>query len=111
MGIFRKLGKIFSSSGSERNYWFYVQCNFCKEILKGRVDLYNHLSIQYGEGKNKPTYYCRKVVIGSNRCYRPIEVEINFDSNRSVVDRQITGGKFVNEVEYLDYQKELNKTS
>lgn len=104
LGIFRKLSQIFSPSGTDRNYWFYVQCNFCKEILKGRVDLYNHLSIKYGEGGNKTNYFCRKLMIGSNRCYRPIEIEFTFDSNRKLIDRQINGGIFMTEGEYQAFR-------
>jgi hypothetical protein len=105
MSIFKKISKVFKSSGDDRNYWFFVQCDHCKEVLKGRVDMHNHLSIKYGEGKNPNTYYCRKVMIGSNRCYRQIEVELNFDANRKLVERQITGGVFVAE---SDYQKDNN---
>lgn len=97
MSIFKKISEIFKPSGNDRNYWFYVQCDHCKEVLRGRVDMHNHLSIKYGEGKNRDTYYCRKVLIGSNRCYRQIEVEFTFDSNRRFVDRQIKGGVFVDE--------------
>jgi hypothetical protein len=103
MSIVDWLKKAFSnykSPETKRNYWFYVQCSYCKEILKGRVDLYNHLSIQYGEGKGGNSYYCRKVMIGSKRCYRPIEVEFWFDGDRKLADRQIKGGKYVAECEY-----------
>ena len=95
------LANLFKSPYSGRNRWFYVQCHRCKEIIKGRVDLYNDLSIRFGEGNQKSTYYCRKVVIGSNRCYLPIEVEMTFDANRKLLEREITGGEFVTEEEYL----------
>ena len=107
MGFLRRIKKILIPDRDDRNYWFFVQCDFCREILQGRIDLYNHLSIRYGEGKDKPHYYCRKVIIGSNRCYRPIEVEITFDCNRKVLDRQIKGGKFVNEEQYRDFKNKL----
>jgi hypothetical protein len=97
----KKALSVFRSSATQRNYWFYVKCNKCKEILKGRVDLHNHLSIQYGESKGGNSYYCRKVMIGSNRCYLPIEVEFWFDGNRKFVDNQIKGGEFVAESDYL----------
>jgi hypothetical protein len=104
MGIFKKLSSLFQPPTSDRNFWFYVQCDHCQEILKGRVDMHNHLSIQYGEGNSANTYYCRKVMIGSKRCYKPIEVEFTFDSNRKLLDKQIKGGKFVTEDEYQDAQ-------
>jgi len=108
MGLFSKLSAIFKSPSSDKNYWFYIQCDHCHEILKGRVDMHNHLSIQYGEGKSGNTYFCRKVMIGSKRCYKPIEVEFTFDTSRKLLDRQVKDGKFVSETEFLDAQKEIN---
>ena len=102
MGLIKKISALLKSPSSNRNYWFYVQCDHCQEVLKGRVDMNNHLSIQYGEGKSGNTYHCRKVMIGSNRCYKPIEVKFTFDAARKLIDRQIKGGKFVTEVDFLD---------
>ena len=101
MSFLKKIGSLFQSPGSDRNYWFYVECDHCHEKLKGRLDLFSHLSLQYGENKKKNTYYARKVLIGSNRCYKPIEVEFTFDSSKKLSDRQISGGKFVTEEEFL----------
>jgi len=101
MSFLKKIGSIFKSRGSDRNYWFFVECDHCHEILKGRLDLHNHLSMRFGEGKKGNTYYGRKVLIGSNRCYKPIEVEFTFDSSRRLLDRQISGGEFVTEEEFL----------
>ena len=104
MSWLKKIGSLFSSSGSSRNYWFYVKCDHCHEILKGRIDLLNHLSIHYGESSKTNTYFCRKVLIGSSRCYKPIEGEFSFDASKKLVDRQISGGEFVTEEEYLSFQ-------
>jgi len=95
------LRKIFTPPSDDRNYWFYVKCDHCGEVLKGRIDLHNHLSIQYGEGRAKQTYYCRKVLIGSNRCYRQIETEFTFDGSRKLMDQQIKGGKFAAEDDFV----------
>jgi hypothetical protein len=40
-------------------------------------------------------YICRKVIVGSQRCYQPIDVSLTFDSRRRLVDKQITGGQFI----------------
>jgi hypothetical protein len=101
VGLLKKLSSLVKSPRQDRNYWYYVKCDSCKEILKGRIDLFNQLSIQYDSGKKGSNYFCRKVLVGSNRCYRPIEVELTFDSNRKVIDRQINGGKFVTEEAFL----------
>jgi hypothetical protein len=102
MRFLKKLGALFSPSiGDDRSLWVYVKCEKCGEILKGRVDLYNDLSVRYEESGGATTYYCRKVFIGSNRCYRPIEVELTFDKNRRLVNEEIKGGEFVAEEDFL----------
>ena len=78
-----------------------IKCDFCKEVLKGRVDIHNDLSLVDAEEDQGQAYYCRKVMVGSNRCYRPIEVKFTFDTNRKLKHRQIVGGEFVGEEDYL----------
>jgi uncharacterized C2H2 Zn-finger protein len=104
MSFLKNLKAIIKPPVYDRNYWFFVKCDHCGEIIRARIDMHNHLSLQYGEGKDGNTYYCRKVVIGSKRCYRPIEVEFTFDANRRLQNRQIKGGVFVTEDEYLAAQ-------
>ena len=107
MGIIKRIRELFqSSTGDSRAYWIYVKCHHCGEFLANRIDLFNQLSIQYGDG-GEITYFCRKVIIGSKGCYRPIEIEFTFDKNKSVIDRQIKGGEFVTEDEYKSIQSEL----
>jgi hypothetical protein len=40
-------------------------------------------------------YIVRKGLIGGNRCFQQIEVELNFDSSRQLTEKTITGGTFV----------------
>jgi len=42
------------------------------------------------------------VFVGSNRCYRPIEVELTFDKNRRLINEEIKGGEFVSEEDFFD---------
>ena len=103
MSFLERIKSLFSApSGDQRAYWVYVRCEKCGEILQGRVDLYNDISIQYGEGAEGTSYYCRKVFVGSKRCYRPIEVELTFDKNRRLMNQEIKGGEFVSEEDYLE---------
>ena len=105
MSILKKLGALFSApAGDNRSLWLYVKCDKCGEILKGRVDLFNDLSIQYEDSGRQSSYFCRKVFVGSNRCYQPIEVELSFDKNRKLLREEIKGGKITNEEEYLASQ-------
>jgi hypothetical protein len=101
MDFLKRMGRMFSSSGSKDQveYWLYVRCVRCGENLKVRINMRNDLSIEYSEGGGKPTYFTRKVVIGEQRCYQPIEVKLTFDEHRKLIDRQISGGTFVEEGE------------
>ena len=100
MGLLKKLSRLLAPSAKveERAYWLYVQCNRCGEKIKSRVDLYNDLSPIYNE--EVVTYFCRKILIGQQRCYQKVEVEMNFDERRQLTDRQINGGGFITEEEF-----------
>jgi len=100
MGLFKKLSRLLAppAKADERAYWLYVQCNRCGEKIKSRVDLFNDLSPIYNEAG--VTYFCRKVLIGQQRCYQKVEVEMNFDERRQLTDQQISGGRFITEEEF-----------
>ncbi|MBK8619783.1 MAG: hypothetical protein IPN96_22405 [Anaerolineales bacterium] len=59
------LQKLFGSSPAKpdkKYYTFSVKCKRCGEIIEGRVDLDNDLSVEYEEGGD--IYYARKVIDG-----------------------------------------------
>ena len=88
------LKNLFSSTPAqpEKHYHtFNVKCRRCGEIIEGRVDLDNDLSLN-DDGSG---YIVRKGLIGGNRCFQQIEVELNFDSSRQLTEKTITGGTFV----------------
>jgi hypothetical protein len=91
MGFLKNLFGGPSSAKPEKNYYtFNVKCKRCGEIIEGRVDLDNDLSLNdEGDG-----YIVHKGLIGSNRCFQQIEVELTFDSSRQLIDKSITGGTF-----------------
>ena len=92
MGFLKNLfGSGESAKPDRRYYVFQVKCKRCGEIIEGRVDLENDLSLMdEGEG-----YIVRKGLMGANRCFQQIEVELNFDSGRQVLEKTITGGEFI----------------
>ena len=95
MNFFKKLFGGGAASSRKEYYVFEVKCKRCGEILEGRVDIANDLSVEYeGDGD---TYYCRKVVMGDgkNLCYQQIEVGMKFDKNRNLIEKRIEGGTFV----------------
>jgi hypothetical protein len=55
--------------------------------------------VRYSDEKGETTYFCRKTLIGSERCFQPIEVELTFDAQRNLIDKQIQGGQFISEDE------------
>ncbi len=76
-------------------FWVTVQCNRCGEEIRARIDLWNELSWTDTESGSAAAYSCRKVLMGSSNCFQRIELRLEFDSKRNIVDRQITGGKFI----------------
>ena len=97
MGFFKKFSNLVSSPDKQREdsgYWVTVRCDRCGEIIRARIDLHNDLSINYGD-KGKVTYFSRKVLTGEKRCFQRVEIEMTFNKKRSLVNRQISGGQFV----------------
>ena len=90
MGFLKKLFNPELPKPEKRYYTFQVKCNRCGEIIEGRVDLDNDLSLNdEGDG-----YIVRKGLMGGNRCFQQIEVELKFDSSRQIQEKTITGGQF-----------------
>ena len=104
MSFFKRITHLFSGSrpGDQYAYWITVKCNRCGEIIRSRVDLRNDLSLDYGTEESQPVYFCRKTLMGDSaetRCFQRVEVELSFDKERHLLDRQISGGQFVDEAE------------
>jgi hypothetical protein len=97
MSFLKRLSSLFSGSGAseDTSYWVTVKCDRCGEIIRARVDLRNDLSINYGDRTEDTTYFCRKMLMGSQRCYQQIEVELTFDYRHKLTQKEVRGGKFV----------------
>jgi hypothetical protein len=93
MNLLQKLFGSSSSSPQKRYYTFSVKCLRCKEIIEGRVNLDNDLSVEYEEGGD--VYYARKILMGENKCFQRMEVELKFTSNHELLEKHITGGEFM----------------
>jgi hypothetical protein len=103
MNILKKLGKILSSPPpkTDRAMYLYVQCNKCGEKLRARVDVWNELTPEYdGKSDNAASYYCRKVLVGEKICYQPIELRLKFDKNHKLIEKQIYGGKYIDQADF-----------
>ncbi len=100
MGFLKKLSSLFAApnpSGSRNIYPLVVKCKRCGEIIEGKVNLANDLSAGDGEEVGVGDYYCRKLLMGKQRCFQQIEVTLRFNGDRRMVDRQIVGGSFADE--------------
>ena len=101
MKFLKKISSLFGRANPEKgsgSFELAVQCSRCGEVIRARVDLANDLSAEYGEGgDNEAFYFCRKILIGKQSCYAPIEVILRFDASRSLMAREITGGSFLEE--------------
>ena len=91
MGFLKNLFSGTPAKPEKHYYAFNVKCNRCGEIIESRVDLDNDLSLN----DEANGYIVRKGLIGGNRCFQQIEVELIFDSSRQLIDKSITGGTFV----------------
>jgi len=114
MGILDSLRRLFSGgagAGGSRSHTVYLRCQRCGEPLALRVDLANDLSPEWrdssGGGSDYPDYYsARKTVIGSGRCYAPIEVEMVFSKQKQLESQSVKGGVLLTEEEYQQAQAE-----
>ena len=95
MGFLDSLKTMFSGQESAKEYWVYVRCKRCGELIKTRIDLQNHLS-----QSNDGGYVVNKTLVGSQRCFERIEVSLYFNPKRELVDQHITRGEFVTAEEY-----------
>jgi lysyl-tRNA synthetase class I len=93
MNFLKKLFNFTPPKPEKRYYVFQVKCNRCGEIIEGRVDLDNDLSIEYED--NRTTYHVHKGLMGGGRCFQQINVELKFSSTKAVIEEHAQGGTFV----------------
>ncbi|MFO8036921.1 MAG: hypothetical protein R6U57_09885 [Anaerolineales bacterium] len=98
--MFKKLSSLFSSKRDPHGHNVYVVCDRCGEKLKTRINKAHDLSVEYGARQGKDTYFCRKVLIGDGPCFQRIEVKLTFDEHKNLIDKEITGGRFISREEY-----------
>jgi hypothetical protein len=93
MSFLKNLFGGSSGKPDKKYYIFQVKCRRCGEIIEGRVDLDNDLSVEYEGDQN--VYFGRKVLVGNSKCFQQIEVELKFTSDRQLIEREVKGGSFV----------------
>lgn len=104
MNIFKRL---FGSTGStassgtkgapgDRGIYFYVQPDGCEEVIRVRIDPMNDLS----ESDDGKTYHVRKLARGV-KCFKGVELEFAFNANKQVIEKDVKGGKLVDEAAWI----------
>lgn len=93
MGFLKKLFGSTPARHEKRYYTFNVKCKRCGETITGRIDLDNDLSVEYEEGGD--VFYARKVLMGENKCFQRVEVNLKFNAERQVIEKEIIGGEFI----------------
>lgn len=100
MGFLKLLSSLFTPSPQRPSRFVLplrVQCQRCGEILTGEVNLANDLSVEYTDSGGVATYVCRKVIIGTQRCFQPVEVALTFSPQRKRLTQEVTGGTLLPE--------------
>jgi hypothetical protein len=102
MSFLKKIASALSPRGTDEGdvLWVYVRCDKCGETIRTCIDLRHDLTPNYSDEGRVTDYGLRKVLIGSQRCFEPIEVKLTFDPQRRVVSREIDGGQFIGREEY-----------
>jgi len=102
MRFLKKIASALSSKGAEEGdvLWVYVRCDKCGEAIRTRIDLRHDLTPNYSAEGRVTDYVVRKVLIGSQRCFERIEVDLILDPQRRLISREIAGGQFIAKEEY-----------
>ncbi len=102
MSFLKRIASALSPQGTDKGevLWAYVRCHKCGEAIKTRIDLRHDLTPNYSAEGRVTDYVVRKVLIGSQRCFEPIEVKLTFEPQRRLTSREIAGGQFISREEY-----------
>ncbi|HMQ50797.1 MAG TPA: hypothetical protein PKD98_01785 [Anaerolineae bacterium] len=99
MGFLDSLKTLFSAEPPpDRDFRLTVRCRRCGEEISTRLDLRHNLS-----ERDEGGYLVHKTLVGGNNlCFQRIDVTLYFDEHKNLVDREISGGEFVEKAEPED---------
>ena len=99
----RWLTRLFTRrprSESPPAFWIYVACDRCGEAIRVRADRrYDLVSEMRDPREAGPAYTLHKDIVGA-RCFQRIAVDVEFDYRVQIVERRISGGRWLTEEEY-----------
>ena len=95
MGLFKRIkDALFGNRAGEirdpDGIYLYVQCDQCGAPVRIRADKRHDLQRDYDTGG----YVLHKEVMDGS-CFSLMHATVQFDTAHNIVDRQISGGKFI----------------
>ena len=102
MGLWDSIKRALggSSESKDNGLYYFVRCDHCGDRVRVRVSPTSELQQEFDEkGDAVRGYAVRKVVI-DQRCFRPIEVRLTYNSRRREETREIEGGTFLTAEEF-----------
>lgn len=99
MSWWRKLLGGASTRENSRYLHVYVQCERCHTAVHVRMDIYNDAAVEFDDHEREIGFVWRKDIVDA-KCFRPMHVEILFDTLRREQRRSISGGTFIDNTTY-----------
>ena len=101
MGLLDAVKRMLGlGAGADNGIYYFIRCNRCGDVVRIRLNPNAELQQEFSTaGDFVSGYYVRKMVV-DQRCFRPIEVELRFNSRRHETSREIQGGAFITADEY-----------
>ena len=95
-----RLFKRQSHTESASALWIYVACGRCGEAIRIRADRrYDLVSEMRDSGEAGHAYTLHKDIVGAH-CFQRLTVDVEFDQRLQVIERRISGGRWLTEEEY-----------
>jgi hypothetical protein len=80
--------------------YYYVRCGRCGDRVRVRVAPSSELQQEFETSRDDPGGYSVRKVVVDQRCFRPFELRLRFDSRRKETAREIEGGEFITQDEF-----------
>jgi hypothetical protein len=96
------------SRGRPEVFMCYVQCNYCREIVRVRIDPRWDATQEFDDGISG--YTVRKEILGS-ACNRVMTLHKSLDRHYGMMEQHIDGGRFATQQEYDAYRARPEGTS
>jgi hypothetical protein len=103
VGLWGKLKRAAAggtrTDAGDDGIYFYIRCDRCQDRVRVRLNPASELQQEFGASGDESGYSVRKMVV-DQRCFRPIEVKMEFDAHRRERSRHIDGGTFLTREEF-----------